>query len=306
MKYSDFNLIPIFVAIMEEQSFSGAAKRLGLSQSAVSQSATKLKALFNDPLFLRESHGITPTKFAHSIYPALSSAIEGIKLTTPEYHNFDPKSCERQFTISALSVFGLNVLPIASRLIRQTAPNVCIKGESIIDEESASYLLRNHYDLALGVDYGQHQQLCSELIFQAEFCIVSSKDHPRLTGTHISTREFLQEKHVAHTVPNQKQAYLLHKGLSCENILRQRDIAWYSNNISEMLSILEQNDYLGVFPKKLFNQYIENSNLKIMECDFLPDKINIAMFWHASRNNDPSHKWLRGIFSESAKALGTL
>ncbi len=40
-----------------------------------------------------------------------------------------------------------------------------------------------------------------------------------------------------------------------------------------MLSILEQNDYLGVFPKKLFNQYIENSNLKIMGVIFFLIKL---------------------------------
>lgn len=291
---------------MEERSFSRAAKKLGVTQSAISQSATRLKTLFDDPLFLRESHGIAPTQLALSIYPTLANAIEEIKLTTPNYRTFDPKNCERQFTISALSVFGLCVLPIASKLIREAAPLVSIKGEAHISEDDTANLLRNKYDLALDIDYGQYRQLCSEPVLQSGLSIVARKDHPRITGMHVSVEQFLQEKHVAHTVPNKTHAYLLHKGLSSEGILRQREIVWYSNTIAEMLPIIEHNDYLGIFPNVLIKKYTANSNLKTVGCDFLPDTLNIAMFWHASRNNDPSHKWIRGIFLEAAKQLHTL
>lgn len=43
MKHSDYSLIPTFVAIVEEKSYTKAAKRLGISQSAVSQGVTRLK-----------------------------------------------------------------------------------------------------------------------------------------------------------------------------------------------------------------------------------------------------------------------
>lgn len=306
MKPSDFSLIPTFVAIMEERSFSGAAKRLGVTQSAISQNAARLKILFDDPLFLRESHGISPSQLAHSLYPTLSTAVENIKLTTAEYRSFDPKSCDRQFRISALSVFGLSILPIISKLIREEAPLVSIKGEAHVAEEDTMNLLRNEYDLTLDVDYGQYHQLCSESVLQSELCVIARKDHPRIKNTHISSEDFLNERHVVHAIPNKKHAYLLYKGLSFDSILRQRNIAWYSNNIAEMLPIIEQNDYIGIFPKILINNHIAHSNLKTINCDFLPDTLHVSMFWHASRSSDPTHQWLRSMFSKAAKQLHTL
>ncbi|MEL0607211.1 LysR family transcriptional regulator [Vibrio echinoideorum] len=303
MKYSDFNLIPTFVAIMEERSFSGAAKRLGVSQSAISQSATRLKTLFDDPLFLRESHGITPTKLALSIYPTLATAIEEIKLTTPYYRAFDPESCDREFVVSALSVFGLSILPVASKIIGQVAPLASVKAEAHVHQSDTTNMLRHKFDITLDVNYGQYPQLCSEVIMKNQLNVICREDHPRLTGPSISATEFLNERHVTHTVPGQQKSYLLDKGLKAEELLRQRDIAWHSNSITEMLPIIEQNDYIGIFPSILLEKHFSHFNLKTLKCDFLPDWLSISMFWHASRNNDPSHQWLRSVFSETSKQL---
>ncbi|MFA0070589.1 LysR family transcriptional regulator, partial [Vibrio breoganii] len=109
MKHSDFNLIPIFVTVMEERNISKAAHRLNISQSAVSQSINRLKILFNDPLFFRESHGVSPSKLANSIYPQLSAAVHQIKLTAPPLSDFNAETSSRKFMISTVSVLGLSI-----------------------------------------------------------------------------------------------------------------------------------------------------------------------------------------------------
>lgn len=51
----------VFVAIVEEGSLSGAARRLRLSQPAVSQMAAALEREFKTPLLIRTSTGVRPT-----------------------------------------------------------------------------------------------------------------------------------------------------------------------------------------------------------------------------------------------------
>ena len=51
----------VFVAILEEGSLSGAARRLRLSQPAVSQVAAALEREFRTPLLIRGSTGVRPT-----------------------------------------------------------------------------------------------------------------------------------------------------------------------------------------------------------------------------------------------------
>ena len=57
MKY-DLNLLPVFLALMEERSVTRAASRLGITQPALSNSLNRLRDMLKDPLFIRERYGI--------------------------------------------------------------------------------------------------------------------------------------------------------------------------------------------------------------------------------------------------------
>ncbi len=54
----DLNLLPVFEAVYEERSLSRAAARLAMTQSAVSHALNRLRALFEDELFVRQSRGV--------------------------------------------------------------------------------------------------------------------------------------------------------------------------------------------------------------------------------------------------------
>ncbi|MDT7589879.1 MAG: hypothetical protein QOE32_7429, partial [Pseudonocardiales bacterium] len=57
----DLNLLVTFEAVMSERSVSAAAKRLGLTQSAVSHALRRLRTTFGDPLLVRGAEGMEPT-----------------------------------------------------------------------------------------------------------------------------------------------------------------------------------------------------------------------------------------------------
>lgn len=58
MKSTELNLIPIFVAIYEEQNLSKAAARMDISQPAVSKALAKLRDIYDEPLFHRTTSGV--------------------------------------------------------------------------------------------------------------------------------------------------------------------------------------------------------------------------------------------------------
>ena len=61
LKKFDLNLLVIFECIYQHLSISKAAESLYITPSAVSQSLQRLRAQFNDPLFIRSGKGIAPT-----------------------------------------------------------------------------------------------------------------------------------------------------------------------------------------------------------------------------------------------------
>lgn len=58
----DLNLLLVFEALMEERGVTRAAKRVGLSQPAMSNALARLRRTFDDPLFVRTSEGMSPTR----------------------------------------------------------------------------------------------------------------------------------------------------------------------------------------------------------------------------------------------------
>ncbi|WP_392339579.1 LysR family transcriptional regulator [Moritella marina] len=301
MKHSDYSLIPTFVAIVEEKSYTEAAKRLGISQSAVSQGVTRLKEVFKDPLFIRGSRGVEPTQFALDIYPTLASSVENIAYMLPEFKKFDPLKCDKEFVVSSLSVFGFTILPELSALMSQEAPLASVKVEPLYSHDHSNILRSQQCDLIIEAYSNQSSQLRSKVIMEDTLSVMCREDHPRLTGNAITPEEFLFESHVTHSQLEKKGGYLLGRGLKDEGILGKRRVAWQASSIMEMLPVIERCDYIALLPQKLVDKYIHIHNLKQLDADFLQEPVKVAIYWHSSRTNDAMHKWFRELFNRAAK-----
>ena len=53
----DLNMLIVFETLMHERSVTRAAEKLFLGQPAISAALGRLRNLFNDPLFVRGTHG---------------------------------------------------------------------------------------------------------------------------------------------------------------------------------------------------------------------------------------------------------
>ncbi|MEM8495322.1 MAG: LysR family transcriptional regulator, partial [Planctomycetota bacterium] len=57
----------IFLGIMRHRQATAVAHEMGLTQPAVSHALKRLRALYDDPLFLRRAHGLEPTALARDL-----------------------------------------------------------------------------------------------------------------------------------------------------------------------------------------------------------------------------------------------
>ena len=96
----DGNTLKTFLTVLEECSVSKAATRLGVTQSAVSHTLDKLRTILDDPLFIRDGRGISPTIKALSLREPVENILDRIRsLNVP--HNFDPQCDQLEFTIAS-------------------------------------------------------------------------------------------------------------------------------------------------------------------------------------------------------------
>ncbi|EWM45709.1 bacterial regulatory, arsR family protein [Bordetella holmesii 70147] len=61
LRQLDLNLLVVFQHLLQERNISAVARRLDLSQPAVSNALRRLRAAFGDELFVRTAQGMLPT-----------------------------------------------------------------------------------------------------------------------------------------------------------------------------------------------------------------------------------------------------
>ena len=72
----DLNLLVIFQEVFQERQISSVARRLGLSQPAVSNALARLRRSFGDELFVRTAQGMQPPPFAEQLAEPVAAALQ--------------------------------------------------------------------------------------------------------------------------------------------------------------------------------------------------------------------------------------
>ena len=74
----DLNVLPLFLAVAEEHSFSAAAERLGVTRSAVSQGIRRLEDTFGTLLVMRTTRSVNLTEAGERLRKSLSIPLSTI------------------------------------------------------------------------------------------------------------------------------------------------------------------------------------------------------------------------------------
>src|SRR5271167_1840915 len=98
----DLNLLVALDALLAEGSVTGAARRLGLSSSAMSRTLARLRSATGDPLLVRAGRGLVPTPRAAELREQVHELTRDAQtVLNPQTSHLDVTSLERTFTIRA-------------------------------------------------------------------------------------------------------------------------------------------------------------------------------------------------------------
>jgi DNA-binding transcriptional LysR family regulator len=299
MKSTELNLIPIFVAIYEEQNLSRAASRMNISQPAVSKALARLRDVYNEPLFHRTTSGVEPTTFASDIYPAMAAALKNFTSTLSASRDFDPKISSRVFSIACVSTASYELMPRAMKLISKSAPGIGLEVPPLFTEDYESDLRLQRHDVIIDMTPRGRTMLKHEVISSEELVVVCRADHPTIHDS-IDMTQFLGQEHVVVSRWHARKSLLSSEHFSD---LEKRRIVYRAAGVVEMLPVIEGSDYIGVLPISSVRCFSSKYNVKTLPLPFQLDNLDLCMIWHPSRTNEPSHKWLRSKIKAAAKSL---
>jgi DNA-binding transcriptional LysR family regulator len=295
MRY-DLNLLPVFLALMEERSVTRAAERLGITQPALSNALTRLRALLQDPLFIRERYGMQPTPKALELAPVLSAALASLDDVILGQQAFDPARATQLITIAPNSYVEFVLVPAIVARLRERAPGISLRLTPYGADLADTGVISGSTALVIGrITDPPDNLIVQHLMDDGLACIVRA-DHPQV-GEKITRRQFEQMKHVNMLPPGRLRVGLFLK-LQSQGL--KREVAVSVTHFLAIPEVVAVTDYCATLPKLICRRLTQDPRLKILPAPVDLGTFPVQMAWHVRYRQDPAHRWLRGVIAEVA------
>lgn len=298
MKY-DLNLLPVFVALMEERSVTRAASRLGITQPALSNSLNRLRDMLRDPLFIRERYGIKPTQLAEDIAPAIEAALAQLDEIVVHQQDFDPADAEHQFLIAPNSYAELVLMPALVARLREQAPGIRLRMIPFGNDLAETGVMSGTTAMVLGRIVDPPDNLVVQHLMDDGLACVVRHGHPDV-GDNLSRDEYESLKHVNVLPPGRIRAGLF-EALGKQNL--KREVAVSVTHFLAVPEMIAVTDYCATLPILICRGLERDPRLKVLPAPVDLGTFPVELAWHVRYRHDPAHKWLRSTLIETARSL---
>ncbi|TNH14121.1 LysR family transcriptional regulator [Halomonas sp. BL6] len=284
----DLNLLVVFKALMEHRSVTETARRLNLTQPAVSNALQRLRDYFKDDLFVPTGNRMVPTTFAER----LSEPVRGILADTGTMltaaRPFDAATSDRRYVIGASDHTTAVVIAPALNDIFQAAPNIRIDTVQLI-EDQWSALENGDVDMhILPYEFGSPNQTTIRL-YSDKYVVLCDRDNVAVRDNMTLTelRQFTVIGALM-AVPRKMRG-----GFSPQLGARLIDHASLTaKEYSQLPFMLEDSDRIAIVPRRLALRFCERFRLTCFNLPSDSPTLNMVLQINKTRENDAGLSWL--------------
>ncbi|CAO3361650.1 LysR family transcriptional regulator [Azospirillum melinis] len=295
MQAIDLNLLLPLDALLTERSVTGAARRLGLSPSAMSRTLARLRRVTGDPLLVQAGRRLVPTPYAEEISAHVHALCRDVQaVLQPAAGRLDLASLHRTFTIRAGEGFVELMAASVMAAVADTAPHVRLRFVPKPDKE-AEPLRDGRIDLEIGVLGTSAPELLTQRLFRDWLVGVARRGHPLLADGAVTVERYAACGHVAASRRGEFHGpvddALAELGLS-------RSVPLVVPRYPDAMRVAAGSDLIAAVPRSCLSngltaghagsQELESFELPVRTADFA-----ISAIWHPRLQADPAHRWLR-------------
>jgi DNA-binding transcriptional LysR family regulator len=289
----DMNLLAALDALLAEGSVTGAARRLGLSSSAMSRTLARLRSATGDPLLVRAGRGLVPTPHATELRDRVHQLTRDVRtVLSPHASHLVVASLERTFTIRAGEGFvELFSAPLVAA-VTAAAPHVRLRFAAKTDKDALP-LRDGQIDLEIGVLGASAPEVRTRFLFRDAFIGAVRIGHPLLGG------QVTPERYAAcgHVVASRKGKFTGPVDDALEELGLRREIVAVVPGFPDAMRIARDTDLVALVPRSGLASptSADPTGLGLVGFD-LPVRtppIAISAMWHPRMDADPAHRWLR-------------
>jgi DNA-binding transcriptional LysR family regulator len=294
----DLNLLVALDALIEDRSVSSAARRVFLSQPALSGALNRLRDYFQDDILVPSGRQMILTPKAEELRAPVREALMFIKarITTPS--EFDPAEAKRCFSI-AVSDYAYDVL-VASVIAEaaKVAPGVTFQIEATNDATQERFD-RGEIDLFLTLESfvaGAHP---SAPLFTDDHAVICWSEGVHRGG--ISVESFLSAPHSITYFGRERRPAFTETFFSQRGI--ERNIAVKVPHFSALPFSVIGTDRLATMYRRHATHFASHFPITIHEPPMPMPSVTETVQWHQLRQADEGLNWLIDLVKKKASQL---
>ncbi|MFD8782927.1 LysR family transcriptional regulator [Kitasatospora sp. NPDC059599] len=285
----DLNLLRALDALLQENSVTRAAERLGSSPAAVSRTLARLRRAVGDPLLVRAGQGMVPTPRALELREEVGALLRGCDNVLRPGAGFDAVHLDRTFTVQAGELMLVRMAGVLTERIRAEAPRVDVVflPEAL---EGGPALRQGLVDVEVGVLGHVDPEVRTRQLLRAPLVGVARGGHPLFDGRRITARRFAEADHIGISRRGKRRGPI--DGALAELGLRRRVAVVVPSHTSAML-LARDTDLVALGLADWLPGAVDALGLRTFPIPLELAPMELGMAWHPRNSADPAHRWFR-------------
>jgi DNA-binding transcriptional LysR family regulator len=286
-KKLDLNLLLALEALLTERNVTRAARRLNLSQPALSTQLARLRTLFADELFVPTSRGVLPTARALELQQPLRDALDRLREVVKPANTFDPAASPLSFSFAGTDYMQVAVLLPFLLELRSEAPDLRAQVRLSDSRTITSELEQGDADIAFLQPERVDGALRSQLLLEEKYVGIARKGS--LGGRSMSLKRFLTANHVI--VSPRGEGFRGPTDAALEKSGHERKVCFAVSSFIFLVEAVANSDLLAMAPKRL--ALLHADKLDMFEAPVTVPGFSISMIWHDRTHHHAGQMWLR-------------
>jgi DNA-binding transcriptional LysR family regulator len=298
----DLHKLQIFSLVVIEGSFSAAAEKLHITQSAVSQHMKELEAGLGQQLFERGWRGVSLTAHGRVLADYAMKILDLVAMAENALTNVEGIT-SGQVRIGATPGIGVYLAPYWVQRFRSRYPHLMAIVQTGVTAQIAADMLDRRVDIGIiegELDDFQENRLAYLELETVEQRVIVGPNHAFWGAKAIQIAELDQQRIIVRQPNSQSRIWLDH-------LLRQYQIEPFIvtefDNIESMKRAVAVGTCLTVLPPYVVQNEIQQQTLHAIPVEDAPFTRSLKLIWHRDQHFSPVTRAFLGELLTTYPAL---
>ena len=282
----NLNLLVALDAMLAERNVTRAARRQGVTQSAMSRNLAALRTLLDDDLLIRVGNTMQPTAYALSIQDGLRRNLSGLQRLVRTSGPFDPAHAGGTLRVAAPGPVAAIVAPNLVEAIAHNDQGLRLRLEHL-DAARVVDAIEDGVDLALGplLDLGSAVEgVC---VHRERFACLVHEDHPAAAHGALDLDSYLEGAHLLIS-PTGRGDAVVDEALGN----RARRVVAEVESFLLAPAIVARTHLILTAPASMLLAAVQGLPVRMVTAPMGLPVLQIAAYWDPTRGADPRVQWL--------------